>query len=170
MIQIKTIPAIGINICIRHWSIELAQMMQQSNRSNQAGTPTTGQRRRFAVWLLLGWASFWLAPVFAQVCCAKHLPGSDNPTATIEQVVGRSANSNGGAPAEESDCPEFAMPDATPVPAALASPVSLDPSFDPPLPSIVKLGAFHFTHAAQDHWLPPPAALPVYLRLQRLLI
>ena len=133
-------------------------------------TRRAAHRRRTAAWLLLGWATFWLTTVFAQLCCPDFAAGKHNAAAPAQQVADRSADHADGAPPNQPDCPAVATPDAVPPPFDLAAADSHDPAPGTPLPSSdAAPRAASLALSLRSHGLPPPH-VPLYLRFERFLI
>lgn len=134
---------------------------------------TSRRRRRWAAWLLLGWAMFWLVTVMQPFC--NDLAG---PQASAEQrmaiPIGSDAtwfaNWHRGAPLGDGLCQGVSIATISASDTSTTAPYRPDLSFNVALPALAssprRVGAT-VAYAPTDS--PSPGA-PLYLRHQRLLI
>jgi hypothetical protein len=140
--------------------------LYSSIRVSPSGSGQTARKRRFAAWLLVGWAAFWLTAVIAP--CCDSLVGSaqagQESSAVDRHVQGPAGDGQGELP-----CPDLSQ-------AQLASSSTTVASFEapskainqPPLPAALSL--FPAATRVKLHigdFRPP---IPFHQRTSRLLI
>ena len=145
--------------------------LHQDHGKRNAAPVREVRRRRLGVWLLLGWAMFWLTTAIAQpFCCISYAVGTGGESATAQQLSDHLANHPDGKSPDGLDCPYLAVPDAI-SPLAVASAADrLDPVVAPPPAPGTTARAYGPALLAQYLPVPPPQHVPLYLRNQRFLI
>ena len=147
-------------------------MSNLATNSENAVAPRKAKAAGRAMWLVLGWLTFWLGTV-AYPCQAHPAPpGHLDHTAAFEVAAGQIANSHhpDSHPAhDEGTCHHLSAPAiGAPVTAAGSGNPNVDPAA-PVAPELRQLAAAISAPGIVP--LPPPVPhTPLYLRTQRLLI
>lgn len=149
----------------------MANRPSDTDVHHRARVEATGRSHRFAAWLLVGWAAFWLSST-AHACCAGFMPKA--PSSGEAVFAGLPAGNPNPSDHDDplpSTCPEIMVPTAA---AAYAAPGFTDrsesraPVFGTSI-SGIDAAAASLPLKLRFASIPPPHA-PLYLRTARLLI
>lgn len=142
------------------------------NGSSTTSGVTTQRRRRLAAWLLLGWATFWLATVI-QPCCSNLAGPQANAEQRIAVPMGSdamwNANWDCGVPLGEGSCESVSVATISPSDTA-TGPTRADLPFGVTLAAAAPLPRHASTTIAYAPTDSPSPGAPLYLRYQRFLI
>jgi hypothetical protein len=148
----------------------MSNLHQHQGKRNTVPAGET-RRRRLGVWLLFGWAMFWLTTGIAQpYCCISLAVGTGGESVTAHQSSDHLADHPGGKSPGGPDCSYLAFPDAISPTAAASAVDRLDPVAAPPPVSGMTARTYGPALLAQYLPVPPPRHVPLYLRNQRFLI
>ena len=130
------------------------------------------RRRRLGVWLLFGWAMFWLTTAVAQpFCCIRFAVGTGGESAPAQQLSNRLPDLPNGVSQGEPDCFDLAIPDAISPTAAASAADRLDPVVAPPPLDAIETTDNKPARLSRYLSIPPPQhVVALYLRNQRFLI
>lgn len=138
-----------------------------ANDTKPTARAAIGRRRR-AGWLLVGWLAFWLTTA-AQPFEHSFTGKSDHRSAVSTPTSGGQLSyaEHGHEPApDDSHCPDVSAVMVETMLVATCLYV-VYPSSSSPVPVTQRDGEMR---NLKSHFPPPPSAIPLYLRTQRLLI